>query len=161
MGDEPSDGLLACFEYVLLLPQLTAALVTAVLRLLDSSSSLLRPLGGERSVVGLEAVGDPFGCYYSTAVFTAGHFRCRDAAFRGSFIQKRQRYSCGSAASATQTLTAYLLTGSSMQASAKRVWTPSDVDDFLLYLEEPAAASVASRGRRHERRGARSCSLMF
>ena len=77
------------------------------------------------------------------------------------FIQKRQRYSCGSAASAAQTLTAYLLTESSVKASAKRVWTPSDVDDFLIYLEEPAAASVARRGRRHERRGARSCSLMF
>lgn len=59
MDDELSDRLLASFEYVLLLPQLPAVLVTAVLRLLDSSSSLLRALGGERSGVGLEAVGGP------------------------------------------------------------------------------------------------------
>lgn len=51
------------------------------------------------------------------------------------FIQKRQRYSCGSAASTAQTLTAYLLTESSMKASANRVWTPSDVDDFLSTLK--------------------------
>ena len=59
MDDEHSDRLLACFEYVLLLPQLTVVLVTAVLRPLDSSSSFFRALGGERSVVGLEAVGGP------------------------------------------------------------------------------------------------------
>ena len=59
MDDEVSDRLLACFEYVLLLPQLTAVLATAVLRLLASSSSFLRALGGERSVAGLEAVGGP------------------------------------------------------------------------------------------------------
>ena len=50
----------ACFfEHVLLLPQLPAVVATDVLRLLDSSSSLLRALGGKRSVVGLEAVGGP------------------------------------------------------------------------------------------------------